>query len=122
MTSFTNMSFVEFGNFLQFREMIMGPQSSTTKDISLKYQEMRFQIGSIIKVSEVPYHFGLVRGFQSLLYVLFLERRMITLNVMSTFPSMVEKRVLTYFLLANIGMTICGFAGVRTHSSGSSRT
>ena len=30
MTSFTNMSFVEFGNFLQFREMIMAPQSSTT--------------------------------------------------------------------------------------------
>jgi hypothetical protein len=29
MTSFTNMSFVEFGNFLQFREMIMGPHSST---------------------------------------------------------------------------------------------
>jgi hypothetical protein len=28
MTSFTNMSFVEFGNFLQFREIIMGPQSS----------------------------------------------------------------------------------------------
>jgi hypothetical protein len=64
------MSFVEFGNFLQFREMIMGPQSSTTH-MTLKYQEMRFQIGSIIKVSEVPYHFGLVRDFQTLLYVLF---------------------------------------------------
>jgi hypothetical protein len=36
MTSFTNMSFVEFGNFLQFREMIMGPQSSTTNELTFK--------------------------------------------------------------------------------------
>jgi hypothetical protein len=31
MTSFTKMSFVEFGNYLQVREMIMDPQSSTTR-------------------------------------------------------------------------------------------
>ncbi len=30
MTRFTKMSFVEFGNCVQFKEMIMGPQSSTT--------------------------------------------------------------------------------------------
>ena len=30
------MSFVEFGNCLQFREMIMGPQSSTTNELSFK--------------------------------------------------------------------------------------
>ena len=36
MTSFTNMSFVEFGNYLQVREMIMGPQSSTTNELSFK--------------------------------------------------------------------------------------
>ena len=36
MTSFTNMSFVEFGNCLQFREMIMGPHSSTTDGLSFK--------------------------------------------------------------------------------------
>ena len=36
MTSFTNMSFVEFGNCLQFREMIMGPQSSTPDHLSFR--------------------------------------------------------------------------------------
>ena len=38
MTRFTNMSFVEFGNCLQFREMIMGPQSSTTNFLSFRVQ------------------------------------------------------------------------------------
>ncbi|HEY0222590.1 MAG TPA: hypothetical protein VGC17_07365, partial [Lactovum miscens] len=78
-----------------------------------------FQIGSIIKVSEVPYHYGLVRGFQSLLYVLFLEPIMVTLNVLSTFPSMVEEKSSHILTFTNIGMTICGFTGVRSHSRGS---
>ena len=83
---------------------------------------MRFQIGSIIKVSEVPYHFGLVRDHQNLLYVLFLERVGITIFVMSTFPSMVEKKSSHLSGFIDFGMTICGFTGVGTHSSGVSGT
>ena len=85
---------------------------------------MRFQIGSIIKVSEVPYHFGLVRDYQILLYVLFLERTMgmIAMIFMSTFPSMVEKKSSHMSGFIEFGMTICGFPGVSAQSSGLSGT
>ena len=112
-------------------DMLMGPQSSSRishadnpcfSEYQIKVTGMRFQIGSIIKVSEVPYHFGLVRDFQTLLYVLFLDRRMRGLFVLSTFPSMVENEISHVNTFPNFGMTICGFTVVRTHSSGFSRT
>ena len=50
MTSFTNMSFVEFGNFLQFREIIMGHPQSFTK----RYETYRFQVPG----NEIPNWFN----------------------------------------------------------------
>ena len=38
-------------------------------NVTLKYQEMRFQSGSTIKVLKVTYHCGLVQNFQLLLFV-----------------------------------------------------
>ena len=83
-------------------DMLMGSQLESSsrmshgiedEDIELDYLEMRFQIGSTIKVKEITYHSVLVRKFQHLLSVLLLERiagMIITfVVVMSIFPSMV---------------------------------
>ena len=41
----------------------------------LDYLEPKFLSGSTIKALEIPYLFGLVKNFQNLLYVLFLDWR-----------------------------------------------
>jgi hypothetical protein len=98
------MSFVEFGNFLQFREMIMGPQPSTTI-----YEGTL----TLVPGNEIPNWFNhqsvgssisfwIGPGFPkfALCLVFGTKNGDDYYDVMSTFPSMVENKIVQHKLIS----------------------
>jgi hypothetical protein len=121
MTRFTKMSFVEFG-CLQFREMIMGPQSSSTNRLSFKVPGNDIpnwfnhqSVGSSISFWVGPGFpkFALCLGFG-------MEDNFFNCYVYLSINGRKQKIKHTYF--SKLRLTICGFTGVKTHSSGVSMT